>query len=315
MEGADITITAGADNTNYYDGLGAFEADASQYINATLTQVPNLAISPSPGSPAEVVIKESDATIGLDGTTIDGSGAVSGRLDRDVGCVIPHGRRLGDGNRRSFAISVGYGQASSSAITTVTDSSITGGGCGRGHVVGDDHRGASGRGSARVRCPVQPVPLAIALAIANTSETSDRHDLAGLDRPVHGCERPDRRRGECEQLPDRRSPVGRDRRDVRRSGRRLSTRPASRPRSTAQSTACTGSPTATFNADPNAGPVAVNYQNSTITIPNQRLVDGTAVTYSNGGATSIGGLTNGRRTMSRCSTPTRSSSPMGRRSR
>ena len=37
VEGADITITAGANNTNYYDDLGVFEADASQYINATLS--------------------------------------------------------------------------------------------------------------------------------------------------------------------------------------------------------------------------------------------------------------------------------------
>src|SRR5262249_19095221 len=50
----------------------------------------------------------------------------------------------------------------------------------------------------------------------------------------------------------------------------------------------------TFNADPNAGPVDVNYDTNTIHIANHGFTDGQAVTYSNGDATSIGGLTNGQ---------------------
>src|SRR5262249_12904552 len=56
-----------------------------------------------------------------------------------------------------------------------------------------------------------------------------------------------------------------------------------------------GGPPKSLYADPAAGPVDVNYTTDTIHIPDHGYTDGTAVTYSNGGAPSIGGLTDGQK--------------------
>ena len=292
VEGAEIAITAGADNTNFYDGLGTFEADASQYINATLTQVPNLAISAVTGISAEVIVKESDATIGLDGTTIEGSGGVTvgstATSDASFHTVAVSGTATGG----VFAISVGYGQATSSAVTTVTDSTIIGGGA----VAVTSSATTTAKEWSRIG--VSPVPgatspaVAIALAIANTSETSDVTISQGSTVQSTGANVQIDAAGSTTSFPIAASPA--DPTAVTAAAAAVDYDKASiHTEVDGNVDGVLGVPTATFNADPNAGPVAVNYQNSTITIPDNGLIDGTAVTYSNGGATSVGGLTSG----------------------
>jgi hypothetical protein len=292
VKGADITITAGAINTNLYDDLGTFEADASQYINATLTQVPNLAISADTGISAEVVIKESDATIGLDGAMIEGSGAVTvgstATSDASFHTVAVSGTATGG----VFAISVGYGQATSSAVTTVTDSTITGVGAvavTSSATTTDDEW--SRIGSSPVPGAVSPA-VAIALAIANTNETSTVTISQGSTVQSTGSKVQIDAAGNTTSFPIAASPAAPT--AVTAAAVAVDYDKASiKTEVDGNVDGVLGVPTGTFNADPSAGPVAVNYQNSTITIPNNGLVDGTSVAYSNGGATSIGGLTNG----------------------
>ena len=292
VEGADITITAGANNTNFYDDLGLFEADLSQYINATLTQVPNLAISAVTGISGEVIIKESDATIGLAGSTIEGSGPVTvgstASSDASFHTVAVSGTATGG----AFAISVGYGQATSSAITTVTDSTIIGAGA----VAVTSSATTTANEWSRIGA--SPVPgatspaVAIAVAIANTSETSDVTISQGSTVQSTGANVQIDAAGNTTSFPIAASPA--DPTAVTAAAVAVDYDKANIDTEVdGKVDGVLGVPTATFNADPKAGPVAVNYQNSTITIPNNGLLDGTAVTYSNGGATSIGGLTNG----------------------
>ena len=283
-----MTVTAGASNVNYYDELGTYLSDASQYINSVLSNVSNLNIGAVTGISAEVVVQESDASIDLDGTTIVGSGAVTIDSTATSDASLQTVPVTGDEYTGAipFTISVGYGQASSSAITTVTDSSITGAWGGRGHVLGDEHRERFESGVRRHRSHRGHLH-----GDRQYQRDLDRHDLAGILRHVHGVSGPDQCGGERDQLPDRRIAERPVFRDVLRGGRRLRQchdqyrggrhrlRRAQRTRRHVQ-------------RQPEAAS-EVNYQKSTITVANNGLADGTAVTYSDGGATSIGGLING----------------------
>ena len=123
VEGGDISITAGASNINYYDDLGAYGALASTYINSALAQVPSLGVVMVSGFTGQYVLKESDASILLTGSTVTGSGSVN------VGTTATSDasfQTISATDGSSFAIALGYGQASSSATTTLTNSSITG---------------------------------------------------------------------------------------------------------------------------------------------------------------------------------------------
>ena len=287
VEGGDISITAGASNINYYDDLGAYGALASTYINSALAQVPSLGVVMVSGFTGQYVLKQSDASILLTGSTVTGSGSVN------VGTTATSDasfQTISATDGSSFAIALGYGQASSSATTTLTNSSITG----VGAVAVTSSATNTAELSSRIAASQAQGSLdaALAVAIANTSETSTVTVSQGSTVQSTASKVLINAAGAVNNAPIASTSAAEQ--STTSAGVAVDIDTATIKTNVAGTVSgVQGSPTVTFNADPNAGPVAVNYQNSTISIPNQPFADGTAVTYSNGGASSIGGLTSG----------------------
>ncbi len=290
VEGGDVSITAGANNINFYDDLGAYGTLAAQYINSAISQVPSLGVVMASGLTGEYVLKQSDASILLTGSTVTGSGSVSVGTTATSDASFATAAAAGKVGGETFAISVGYGQASSSATTTVTNSSITG--AAAVAVTSSATNTAEPLVADRLIAGPRQLGAALAVAIANTSETSTVTVSQGSTVQSTGSKVLINASGAVNNAPIASPSAALQ--STTSAGVAVDIDTATIKTNVAGTVlGARGSPTATFNADPAAGPIAVNYQNSTITIPNHGFVDGTAVTYSNGGAASIGGLTNG----------------------
>src|SRR5262249_52224555 len=195
------------------------------------------------------------------------------------------------GSGTPFAISIGYGEGHSTATTTLNSTTITGEDAVDVTSSAATEATSKSRTSGNLIGRTHPNAVALAVAVANTSETSHVTVSQGSSVTSKNSTVNTDATGEVTNfswaeptvLKDGTVALGVgvdfDKADIKTQidGTLDGARGTSN----------------TFNADPSKGPVAVDYTKNTIHLPDHGFTDGEAVTYSNGGAPSIGGLTDG----------------------
>ncbi|TWU31778.1 dockerin type I domain-containing protein [Novipirellula artificiosorum] len=172
IQGGDIRMTADAVDTHLYGDLGAYSDKALESLVDLLDQIPDLAISSVFGISGQVAIHHADATITLTDSTITGAGSVqvgsNAKSDASLHTVSLNGT-MTDG---SFTVAVGYGEAHSTALTTIDNTQIVAGGPVDITSHAETEAFVKARTSSNLTGPSNPKNISLAAAVANTSETS-----------------------------------------------------------------------------------------------------------------------------------------------
>jgi hypothetical protein len=178
INAGEVSISATAKDLNLYDDLGVY---ASQLVGngfGLLGQVPGILTSLISGIAAQVDVRASAASIDLTGSHIDSSAAVDisaqSVANASFHTVAVSSALSVDGKTNPFTVAVGYGEATSAATATLTDSSVT---ADEGVTI---DTGAVSEAEIKARASSNAVgvlgsqsnQVAIALAIGNTSENS-----------------------------------------------------------------------------------------------------------------------------------------------
>ncbi len=296
--GGSITVLASAQDLDLTSELpNAYDTNITGTILNLLKQVPDLLISSLTGIAGQVTYRHANATVTLDGTTVVGNGAVSIGSDATSNASFQVVSLNGVATSGKLALAIGYGQADATAITTVdSDSQIIGANSVQITSNANTQAYTKSRTAANITNAVNsPSNVAIALAIANTNETS--HVTIGQGSSVKST-------GESVDV-DAEGNVNNE---------AWATPTINQDGTTADALAFSvdnadiktvengaidakGDPANTFSPNPsNSANTAVNgvdYANSTIRINGNGFTDGQAVNYSNGGGdtSDIGGLT------------------------
>ena len=301
--GGAINVSASAQDQDLTSDLpNSYDANITGTLLNLLKQVPDLLISSLTGIAGQVTYRHANATVTLEGTTVVGSDAVSIGSDATSNASFQVVSLHGVATSGAVAIAIGYGQADATSITTVDDDSqIVGANSVKIASNAVNQAYTKARTAANLTNAVNsPSNVAIALAIANTNETS--HVTIGQGSSVKST-------GQSVDI-DAEGTVNNE---------AWATPTINQDGTTADALAFSvdnadiktvengtinakGNPATTFSPDPsNSNNPAVNgvdYANSTVNpntfhIINNGFTDGQAVNYSNGGGNTadIGGLT------------------------
>ena len=172
IDGGSVTIRAAAEDTNFYDGYGDYKDVFMANLLQVLGQIPDLAVSSLLGISGQVAVHRADARISVVGSSISGTSSVeigsTAHADASLHTVAVTGLATGG----YFTLGVGYGQAQSTAITNLDRTTIVADGA------VDVTSNATTKASVKARTHVSPlVPkkpnnVSIAVAVADTRETS-----------------------------------------------------------------------------------------------------------------------------------------------
>ncbi|MEO8272583.1 MAG: hypothetical protein ABI620_00785, partial [Chloroflexota bacterium] len=178
IDGGDITITAASEDKSIFevDGVnvvGTYGAGWLDGLKNLLDQVLDAPITILTGVGGQVSVHISKAEVTLTGSTVTGSG------DVDVGSSAVSNASLhavsfnGIATGGKFAISVAYGQAWATALTTIDDTSISGGGSVSVTSEAVTEAFVKSRASANSLGTVSnPDAVAVAVAVVSTKETA-----------------------------------------------------------------------------------------------------------------------------------------------
>ena len=316
IAGGNIAIMANAGTTNIYDSsVDTSDTEYSALEDTNLlgfvSQIPGMALSSITGISGQVDVRQANATIDLDSSSVTGSGTVSIGSTALADSSLHTVSLSGIASKGAFELGVGYGEADTTATTTLTGSTVTG----NASVAVTSNAVSSATVISRTASNLtantnNKNTVAMAFGVAVTNETS--HVTVGQGSTVKSV---------LDSIDV----------DAEGDGAIPNTQTGFSPGFSATTTAM-ASPTInqdgtfglgvtvsfdtsniktevdgtldakggaanTFNADPTSG--QVHYSDSTtntpnsITIPGHGFTDGEAVTYSNGGGPDIGGLTGG----------------------
>ena len=295
IRGADVELTTNAAVEEAYEDWGDYGDVFGEDLFNLLNQIPGMAIGALTGVSGEVIVRQSDASIDLDSSTIAASGDVTVASTATVSSSFHTVTLSGTlTNLNPFSISLGYGEAHSTATTTLSGTTIESDGAANITSSATTEDVAKSRTTANLlgfQGAPNPNTVALALAVANTSETS--HVSISSDSSVtstHGGIDADAT-GDVTNFSWAQPTVylaglgafavavDYDKADIKTE---------------VDGTLDAAGASNTFNADPAEGAVGVDYTDNTIRIPNNGFTDGEAVTYSNGGGPDIGGLEDGQ---------------------
>jgi hypothetical protein len=172
IEGRDITISATAEDRNFYDDYGDFGAPAMEGLLGVLDQIPGLAISAITGIAGQFVRHHADATVSVGSSSIDATGDVviesHAFSDASIHTVSING--VATGGR--FTLAFGYGEAHSTAITTIDHTTIEADGSVDIASNAETKAKVKARTASNTLASSNPKNISLAAAVANTSETS-----------------------------------------------------------------------------------------------------------------------------------------------
>ncbi|NOY98599.1 MAG: hypothetical protein GXP40_05255, partial [Chloroflexi bacterium] len=173
ITGGDIKILADAKDTNVYDNAGAYTDKMIATLFALLDQIPGLGISAITGVTGQVVVHYSTAEVTISDTDIDGSGNVTiaskAITNASLQTVAINGVAAGG----KFTLAVSYGQAYSTAKTTLNGSTtITANGAVNVTSNAKTSAFVKVRTSVNALVGAGPRNVTFAIAVANTQETS-----------------------------------------------------------------------------------------------------------------------------------------------
>jgi len=179
IEGGNVSITAAAEDENLYDDYGAYADKAMEGLFGLLDQIPGLAVSSILGISGQVVVRRAEATVSVAGSTIVGIGDVAVGSSANTDSSLHTVSLNGVVTKGAFTLSVGYGEAQSTATTTIDRTAITTDGA------IDITSGATtkayvkSRTSSNLLTSTNPNNVTLAVAIANTLENSHVSVLEG----------------------------------------------------------------------------------------------------------------------------------------
>ena len=179
IEGGNVSITAAAEDENLYDDYGAYADKAMEGLFGLLDQIPGLAVSSILGISGQVVVRRAEATVSVAGSTIVGTGDVAVGSSANTDSSLHTVSLNGVVTNGAFTLSVGYGEAQSTATTTIDRTAITTDGA------IDITSGATtkayvkSRTSSNLLASTNPNNVTLAVAIADTLENSHVSVLEG----------------------------------------------------------------------------------------------------------------------------------------
>ncbi len=294
IRGGEVEINTEAVVEEVYENWGDYSDKIGETLFGMLNQIPGLAISALTGISGQVIVRQSTATIALTSSEIFASGAVNvgstASTNSSFHTVSVNGTLAGAAGS-PFAVSIGYGEGHSNATTTLTGTTIEAEESVNVTSSATTEAATKSRTSSNIIAGlVDPNSAAIAVAVANTSETS--HVSVSSNSSItstHGSISTDAT-GEVTNFAWAQPTVLKD--GTVALGVAIDYDTADIKTQIDGTLDAAGGVINAFNADPTAG--QIDYSTDTIEIPNSGFEDGATVTYSNGGGPDIGGLTDGQ---------------------
>ncbi len=300
--GAAISITTDVEDIDLTDNLPSTDAGmVTDSILGLLKQIPSLAVSQLTGISGQVVQRKATSTITVDGATIEGSDTVTIGSTAGTNASFQVVSLNGLAANGKYAIAIGYGESDATATTTINGTaSIVGANAVSITSTANTDAYVKARTAANLLSAPNvnnPSNVALALAIANTNETShvtvDQNvsvSSANQGVAINASGGPTNEAWATPTINDNGTAAvalafGFDTADFK---------------AVVNGTVDAGGQSgATFTADPTVispNIAHVDYADSSIVLPGNNLTDGEAVTYSNGNPTAggdaadIGGL-------------------------
>ncbi len=296
--GGSITVSASAQDMDLTSDLpDSYSSSITGSILGLLKQVPDLLISSLTGIAGQVTYRHANATVTLDGATVVGSDAVSIGSQASSNASFQVVSLNGVATSGKLALAIGYGQADATALTTVdSNSQIVGANAVQITSNASTDAYTKARTASNITNAVNnPSNVAIALAIANTNETS--HVTIGQGSSVKSTNESVNIDAEGNVTNEAWAAPTINQDGTTALALAFSVDNADIKTIENGTIDAKGAAANTFSPDPsNAANTAVNgvdYTNSTIRINSHGFTDGQAVNYSNGGGDTqdIGGLT------------------------
>ncbi len=291
ISGADVEIKSEAKVEEAYENWGDYSDKLGETIFNFLNQVQGLAISSLTGISGEVIVRQSNASIDLASSTITASEGVTVESEAVTNSSFHTVSVEGiAASKAPFAVSIGYGEGHSTATTTMTGTTITAGDAVNITSDAQTEDTAMSRTTSNIQeGPANPNSVALAVAVANTSETSNVSVSPDSTVTLTGGGINTDATGDVTNYSYAEPLVYQD--GTVALAVAIDYDKANIKTEVDGTLDASGGISNAFGAAPGGG---VNYANGTITIPDHGFEDGEAVTYSNGGAPDIGGLQDGQ---------------------
>ena len=170
--GGDVSVKAIAEDKSLYDDLGAYSDLAVEDIYQVLDQVTGIGISRVLGISGQFVKRSARAEVSITGSTVTGAGSVAVESTADADASLHTVSVSGLATAGYFTLAIGYGEAHSTATTEINTTTIV-----AGDAV-DISSNATTKAFVKARthkaadAPNNPNNVSLAIAVANTSETS-----------------------------------------------------------------------------------------------------------------------------------------------
>ena len=293
--GAAISITTDVEDIDLTTNLPSTDAGmVTDSILGLLKQIPSLAVSQLTGISGQVVRRQATSTISVDGATIHGSDTVTIGSTAGTNASFQVVSLNGLAANGKYAIAIGYGESDATATTTITGtSSIVAANAVSITSTANTNAYVKARTAANLLSAPNvnnPSNVALALAVANTNETShvtvDQNvsiRSANQGVAINASGGPTNEAWASPTINDNGTAA---------AALAFGFDSANFKTIVNGAIDANGNSGATFTADPTVTSPSiahVDYANNSIVLPNSHLTDGEAVMYSNGNPTGGGG--------------------------
>jgi len=289
ISGGAVTIKAAAEDRNVYDDWGDYTDKLGELFFDAIDQIPGLAFSAVTGISGQLVIRRARAAVAVNGASIVGSRNVDICSSADADASLHTISLSGVGTGGYFSLAVGYGQARSTATTLIDRTSIAAGGDVRVGSNASTRAFVKSRTNSNLWTVSNPKNLSVAVAVADTRETSHVTVSKGSNITSLGGTVNIDAAGEVTNFAWSQPSINEDGTVAIAFG--LDIDRADIKARVDGSIDAAGSAASVFDARQGG---SVDYSQDTIRIPAHGFVEGQTVVYGNGGGADIGGLEDGQ---------------------
>lgn len=170
--GGDIRIAADAVDRQIDGDMGSYSEKAMEGVHDVLSQLPGIFLSSITGISGQYIRHQAAADVTLTGSTVKGSGSVRIESNADTDASLHTVSVNGNATFGYFTLAIGYGEADSSAETTIDGTQIDAQGTVEIKSNATTNAFVKARTNKRTLTLNNPDNLSFAIAVAKTNETS-----------------------------------------------------------------------------------------------------------------------------------------------